>query len=182
MTIKPKAKLTIEQKKLRAIKRSTGVAKNNYARFGLFGQDSSPEGLTVAEVGVLNEFGTRNIPARPFLIPSAKQNQPKYFKYLQKLLADMMLNPTKSGQDSFIKGLAQLALVAAADVKNFITRGAPLPPPNAPSVVARKQKLAISNSQNEADGERRASLIRTLVDTGRMVQAITGSVFRRGKK
>jgi len=182
MTIKPKGKLTVDTRSLVSIQHNLAMARKHYAKFGLLGNDASTEGVTNAEVGAANEFGTRSQPARPFLAPSAKLNEKKYFERMRGLLRKLIVNPTMAGQAAFVSGFQALALVASVDVKNFITRGAPIPPPNSESVTKRKIALAFSNSKNEADGNRRAGMIRTLVDTGRMVQAITWAVLKRGVK
>lgn len=182
MTIKPKGKVTVDTRALVSIQHNLAMAKKNYAKFGLLGNDVAVEGVTNAEVGAANEYGTRTQPARPFLAPSAKQNEKKYFASMRGLLTRLIKNPTMAGQSEFLTGFQRIALAASVDVKNFITRGAPVPPPNSPKTVAKKIALAFSNSKNEADGHRRAGMLRTLVDTGRMVQAITWTVLKRGAK
>lgn len=141
--------------------------KKHRIKVGLIGGTvDSESGMTQAELGIIHEFGsvTANIPPRPFISAAARKNQKKYAEALKAICKRVLLKgenvPTLFGV---------LGAKAAADFKNFVTRGAPIPPENSPAVYERKKKLGRTSN----------GIVRTLVDTGRMVQAITFAVFKK---
>lgn len=140
-------------------------------KVGLLGTKNAKrrgEALTNPELGIVHEFGTSRIPARPFLRPSVAKNAQKY----EQLLA-AALKKAITGETAYEKSLALIGQVAAADVKNYVTQGAPIPPPNAPATLRRKEALTRRGSTGSP---------RTLVDTGRMVGAITYAIEKGGSE
>ena len=101
--------------------------------------------LTTAEVAVFNHFGTKRIPARPFLDVGIQSQQDKIIK---------------AGKEVFSKtrslGLAADAMgaVAVSAVQQYISRNN-IPPPLSPETIKRK-------------GSSHA-----LIDTGQLRQSIT---------
>lgn len=139
-------------------------------KVGLIGgknEEREDEGLTNAELGLIHEFGTSTIPARPFIGPAYKKHAEEY----KAALAKLVQGAVKAGKISYDQALGMLGAKAAADFKNFVTRGDPIPPPNAPATLARKQSLTRKGSTGS---------VRTLIDTGRMVAAITWQVTKKG--
>jgi hypothetical protein len=121
------------------------------------------DGLSNPELGVIHEFGTSRIPARPFLRPAIRKHADEYTRALEGVLKRAL-----NGED-YERGLKLIGQKASADVKNFVTRGPAIPPPNAPATLARKEAKRRPGSKGA---------VRTLVDTGRMV----GSISYEGQK
>lgn len=101
----------------------------------------------VAQYATFNEFGTADIPERPFFRESLRKNRTKYGKALGRALQrDLAAD----------RALGLIGAEAAADLQESITTLRT--PPNAPSTVAQK------GSSNP------------LIDTGRMRQSVTFDV------
>ena len=105
----------------------------------------------VIDIAVWNHFGTRTIPARPFLDNAMRDNRAKY-RRLMRASAERMLR----GETAIGPALDILGSVAKADVQGEIR--ALRDPANAPSTIKAK------GSSNP------------LVDTGRLTQAVTYEV------
>lgn len=128
------------------------------------------DGLSNPELGIIHEFGTGDgrIPARPFLRPAINKNAESYRAALEGVMKKAL-----EGKIDLDRGMALIGQKAAADVKNFVTQGPPIPPPNAPATLARKQAKTRRGSKGK---------VRTLVDTGRMVGSISYVVEKGGEK
>lgn len=113
--------------------------------------------LTNPELGIVHEFGTSTIPARPFIGPGFRKHEPEYKQLLQTMVTKLVRTGKRSHED--VLGL--IGAKAAADLKLFVTQGEPIPPPNSEKTIQRKGSS------------------RTLVDTGRMVDAITWKIVRK---
>lgn len=91
------------------------------------------DGPTNVEIAAINEFGGGDTPERSFLRRTADAKNAAWGVLLEKIL--------KKGVASKLdihSGLEALGMRAAADVRATITRGSGVPPPNAPSTIARK--------------------------------------------
>lgn len=145
-------------------------AEKPHVKVGLLAGSSAKrdDGLTNPELGLIHEFGTSDgrIPARPFLRPAINKHAEEYRKAIESVLRRAL-----EKQTPFEKGLALIGQKAAADVKNYITQGPPIPPPNAPRTLKRKEALTRRGSKGK---------VRTLVDTGRMVGSISYVVEKGG--
>lgn len=102
----------------------------------------------IIERAIYNEFGTTRIPERPFMRNAMIDNRGKYEALMRADGARIL-----KGQLTVEGALNRLGLMAVGDIKDSI--GSNVPPPNAPSTVARKGSS------------------RTLIDTGNMRQAVT---------
>ena len=164
-----------DRKGLEALKKTIAKLRESpsYVRVGLLGDSKKNtrkgDGLTNGQLGLIHEFGTSTIPARPFLRPvmNARADED------QTILANIAKRALDTKGSSRDRDLGLLGQKAAADVKNYITQGNPIPPPNAPATIARKEKKRRRGSTGS---------VRTLVDTGRMVAAITHQVVKTPKK
>lgn len=116
--------------------------------------------LTNAQLAAINEYGLSNSPARPWIGPSFRLNRKKYMERLVKAYQQAL----KVGRPSLVMlELERLGFLMSADIKNYVTQS-PLPgipPPNAPSTIARKGSS------------------RTLVDSGQMVNSVTHKVISK---
>lgn len=104
---------------------------------------------------MVNEFGTERIPERSFLRSTMDRRRDLYLELLEEA-ADRALDgrPTK-------RELEQIGAIAVGDVRDTIARG--VPPPNAPSTIARKGSS------------------HPLIDTGRMWQSLDAVVELGGE-
>lgn len=114
------------------------------------------DGLTVAELAALMEFGSEDghIPARSFVGSTFDANKERYIGDIAVLLGKVY-----EGQLTVQKTLAIMGLRMVADINRAVRSGDGIPPPNAPSTVAAKGSS------------------RTLIDTARMVGALTYAVI-----
>lgn len=142
----------------------------SYVRIGVLGEKAAQEHST-ADIGrttngllaLVHEFGSpsRGIPARPWIRPAFEKNRAKYIAQLKTLLGGVY-----TGKMTIARALGILGSVGAADVRDYVTGGAPIPPPNAPATLRRKLLLGDNP--------------RTLVDTGRMLNSVTYEVHLSG--
>jgi hypothetical protein len=118
--------------------------------------EGAPAGFDLVALAATHEYGSSDghVPERSFLRRTLNLKREVFAaaaaKIARGLLADKL---------DFRKGLDILGALGATEVKKTITEGEGVPPPNAPSTVARKGSS------------------RPLVDTGRMLNAITWEVF-----
>ena len=149
------------QRVLKSIKQD-----KSYVKAGLLGKANKQrkDGISNVQLGVIHEFGTSTIPARPFISTAFKQHRAEYRALLERLGKGVY-----SGKLEYVRALGIVGQKMAADMKNYVTQGAGVPPPNAPSTLARK---AAKGNNGEPP--------RTLVDTGAMVGSITYEVVTRG--
>lgn len=180
------------------------------------GPDGKAADLTVAEIAAVLEFGTEDhhIPERSFVRSTFDEQRDELFKTAIKCCGGILDGKLSVGQSLNIMG-AQLSTA----IKNKITTGQGVPPPNAPSTAiakAMKGKTArffqpkkarhigdsladvgatqfVEGLGGHGRGGRKAvgaarslgdafaqigaiASVRTLVDTGRLLGAVTWSV------
>lgn len=146
--------------------------RDSYAKVGVLadadGGGLHEEGnLTVAEIAAVLEYGTEDgrIPSRPFLRHTFDAERENLIGTAKKLLPLIYVNKM-----TVEKALGIMGLQLATATKRYITdTPGGVPPPNAPSTLARKQ----------AKGHNGAAT-RTLIDSGRMVNSITWTVISHG--
>lgn len=162
---------------------SSVIASKSFVKVGLLGDKKAkrPAGvLTNVQLGIIHEFGTSRVPARPFISGAFKKHRGEY----ATLLRDLVERLVRTGQRSYLDTLNMLGLRASADFKNFVTTGSQIPPPNAEATLRRKMRRddeiwRAKATKKGAVREGPAMAPRTLVDTGRMVGAITHAVVPR---
>ena len=125
------------------------------------------DGITNGALAVMMEFGTRNAPARSWIGRTFDQKRAEVQADMQRLLGHLV-----DGKITIDKALNVLGAKYSAEVKNTVTQGEQIPPPNAPSTLARKMAKTRAGAANAA---------RTLSDTGRMIGAVTWATFGSGK-
>lgn len=106
----------------------------------------------VAEIAVINNYGTRNIPQREFMGSSFDEKKPELLQIQSKAY-----NSVIDGKISVKKGLKILGVWGSRTIKKKIT--ALKSPPNAPYTIKRK------GSSNP------------LIDTGQMRASVTSKEF-----
>lgn len=118
---------------------------------GLGEHPNSEDGMTIVEVGAVNEFGAPGVPERPFLRTTIAQYHGEYASMIKQMLADII-----TGKKSFTQAVGILGVKAQADVVSTINNWDD--PPNSPETIDRK-----GSSQ-------------PLVDTGIMKKSINWEV------
>ena len=101
--------------------------QGNEMEVGFFESATYPGGEFVASVAIYNEFGTQNIPPRPFFRSALDKNEARYWNFLA---SEFVKNePAK-------KSLTKLGELVRGDVIKSITQFSE--PPNAPSTIKAK--------------------------------------------
>ena len=120
--------------------------------------------LTVAEIAAVQEYGTQDgrIPSRPFMRTTFDKQVDEMARLAKAAVLKILAGDMTVGQ-----ALGLMGAKFAAEIKKTITAGPEVPPTNAPSTKAAKEAKRAKG--NTAD-------VRTLVDTGRMVGAVTWEV------
>jgi hypothetical protein len=130
-----------------------GVLQNEKA------EGDNEDGFDLVALAATQEYGSidGHTPSRPFL-RSTFRGPPQWLVLTTSKLA----KPVLEGKLDIDRALGLLGAVAATKVKETITSGAGVPPPNAPSTIAKKGSD------------------RPLVDTGRLLNSISWRVFLDG--
>lgn len=113
------------------------------------------------QIAAYNEFGTKEIPARPFVRTTLDRNGTRYSRRIADALGAAVDGWRRGGGDDLRLEVERIGREIASDMQGVIQNG--IKPANAPSTVARKG----SN--------------RPLIDTGRLLRSITWIVRRRAR-
>ena len=89
------------------------------------------EGMTIPEVGAVNEFGGGNVPERSFIRSTIRENVKKYSEVRKELLAKII-----TGNMTLDKAVNILGTMVKSDIQKMITDLKD--PPNAPRTVEEK--------------------------------------------
>jgi hypothetical protein len=117
-------------------------------RVGLPDSESA-DGLTLAQLGSIQEYGTSTIPPRPFLETGVRLARERIRETSRALLVSIV-----KGRRTIEEGLEVIGAMAVAATQKAIADGMYFVP-NADATIARKKSS------------------KPLIDTGRMRQAIT---------
>lgn len=123
------------------------------------GAGSYEDGLTIATVAAVNEFGSADgkIPARPFLHPAIQEGAPMF-----RRIAELRLPDVIAGKENLLKALHQMGTLGVSLVQEKITDIRT--PPNAPSTIAKKGSS------------------KPLIDTGALRQSIDYLIIHSDKE
>lgn len=137
-----------------------------YVKVGLLGARAQKKlkahgGLTNVELGMIHEFGapSRGIPERSWIRSTFDAMRSEHLALIRKLVVgiyDQKISPKQA--------LGLIGAKVAADIKKRVTTGEGIPPPLAEETTRRKGSD------------------RPLVDTGRMVGAVSWRVVMGGKE
>ena len=125
------------------------------------------DGITTGQLAVAMEFGTAHIPARSWVGLTFDKARGEVQSDMQRLLGHIV-----DGKLTVDKALNVLGAKYSAAVKNTVTQGEQIQPPNAPSTIARKLAKTRKGASNA---------VRTLIDSARMVGAVTWATFGGGR-
>lgn len=175
------------------VKNAQAVAGRRYAKVGVLGsgkgqehEDGEGHGpLTVAEIAAILELGTEDgsIPARSFIRSTFDEQR----LALEQMATELVIAVVLYKLDADV-ALNRLGAKLAAEVKKKITDGRGIPPPNTPEVALRKARKGQTGRffkhQPRNVGEALAQVgaiaaVRTLVDTGRMLGAVTWAIVEK---
>ena len=132
-----------------AIKREVERAQRREVAVGILQGSNDSEGASIAEYATYNEFGTQDVPSRPFMAMSFDENVAAINSDFQRQSKRLV-----AGEVTAEQALTIIGMKHAGRVQNTIT-GRNIPPALAPSTVAAKKGST-----------------KTLVDTGAMVNAV----------
>ena len=144
------------------------------------GEDEAGKKPTNIELACIHEFGVPGrIPARPFILGTFELHRAEYWAALRKLAGTWFDRATGRGGMPLRQALGIMGLKMTSDMKSRVITGTGIPPPNAPSTI--RQKLAKGEWKGRSEEETDAMMAagkgpRPLVDTGRMVGAISHEV------
>lgn len=138
---------------LQRILREINEAKSAFVEVGI-PEGAQADGMTVAEYGAYNEFGTSKIPERSFMRSTFDENVSKIQQDMQK-----QYDAVLAGNTTAYRALLTVGMKHAEQIKQKIRSG--IAPANAPATIARKGSA------------------KTLIDTGAMVQSIN-AVVKKG--
>lgn len=136
------------------------AASGPHVKIGVFsGSGEEPNGISLVELAAIHEFGSpaANIPERSFLRSTFAEKKAELAKVSKKLAAGILTG--KMGIDHALDVLGQWGV---SKVKGAITEGEGIPPPNAPSTIAKKGSS------------------RPLVNHGRLLNSITYQKVGKG--
>lgn len=150
--------VTVNDKVWRKLLAKLKRMENAHVKVGVLasqgGSAEHSEGITLIELAAIHEFGSpeAGIPKRSFIHDGVNKSK-KIKDTMSKLSARVV-----GGTMSETHALEILGQVATAEIKNYVSAGAPVPPPNTKSTVSKKGSS------------------RPLIDTGRMVNAVNHEV------
>lgn len=153
---------------------ATEVRRGAYAKVGILENALPPENdegeklpFTMASLAAIHEFGSKDgrIPERSFIRGGIDANEEEIRKVTLKVARGIY-----EGRFDVEKGLNIIGATGAAVIRRFVTKGDQVPPPNAPSTLARKVAKGKWRGRKPVDA---AKLVRTLIDTGRMIGSVT---------
>ena len=122
---------------------------------GIFGGATNEDGVSVAEYAAYNEFGTSEIPSRPFLRTTMAKNGEKY----ATMLGGALKGFASSGASSPVRmAMLEVGREMETDIIEQIKSN--MSPPNSPATQARKQARPGGGYSG------------TLVDTGTMLGSV----------
>lgn len=143
------------------------LVSNRYTlAVGWFEGNVYPNGELVGDVAKKQEFGSDNIPPRPFLRPAKRENLQKW----KKIIAKGIKKEIKSGKNDFLSALNMLGLVASADVQNAIERV--MTPPLAEKTIKKRMASRGISSKKGLSAEQISILEKPLIDTGKMISTV----------
>lgn len=137
--------------------KSMKEASGSYVAIGLHSDAGQyPDGTSVVQVGLWNEFGTENIPERAWMRSTIDENMEQLNQMRDKLLGEVT-----EGKTTVKHALEQLGFRIQTLLQNKIKSN--MPPPNAPSTVEHKRHEGVAP--------------RTLIETGLLLRSVTYKVY-----
>lgn len=130
------------------IQRDIRALRDRSVKVGIMGSETV-KGVSVVDYAMYNEFGTRNIPARPFMATTYAQYGDQMSQFIDYLASRMFV-----GLISADRVLRVIGESYQAKVQMTIRNAKEWAVPNAPGTIAQKGSSS------------------PLIDTGRMIQSV----------
>jgi hypothetical protein len=136
-----------------------GKGADSYVSVGVHeGAGSYPDGQSVVEVALWNEYGTRTVPERSFLRSTVDENIPLLNQWREEMIKKVLHEGW-----TVHKALEAIGFRIQVLIQNKIKSN--VPPPNAPSTVDAKNAHGVAPN--------------TLIDTGLLLRSITYQVHEQ---
>jgi hypothetical protein len=113
------------------ILRETRAMKRRGVKVGVLGDAERNDGQSMIDIAIYNEFGTKNIPARPFIRGSYDSKRRELGKFKDRLLAQIL-----RGKLDTVHALKILGEHHKGQIQEYMTTLDD--PPNAPSTIEAK--------------------------------------------
>lgn len=126
-----------------------------HAEAGTYPAGKDGESVTVAEVGLWNEFGTKTSPERSWMRSAIDEGQPQIEAWRNELMGKVM-----DGSMNLEMALNAMGFRIMTLIQNKIKSN--VPPPNAASTLVAKERHGVAPN--------------TLIDTGLMLRSVTYKV------
>ena len=127
------------------------------------------KGASVADIATFNEFGTRTIPQRSFMVSTMDENRRQLLRMNRNLYFKIAAGTMTTERALEIMGIRIKSLIQKkiTDLRD---------PPNAPSTIRRKRKRSTNRRIGVEGGD---SGVNPLIDTGQMRQSVSYKVRMR---
>lgn len=157
-------KIIVQDKGWNTIKETLTKYKSAYTKVGFPTEKEPASGdqktmADVSDIATFNEYGTKHIPARPFMSTSFKENKEK----IQQLI-DVLYDRLLRGTITIPQALGLIGEFTADRIKEKIR--AITTPPNKPSTIKRKMRKRTQFLSGTAP-------TKVLIDTGQMINTVT---------
>ncbi|MGJ0579085.1 hypothetical protein ACR71G_13550 [Xenorhabdus bovienii] len=129
---------------------------------GILAGATNEDGEKIAPYAAANEFGTRNIPARPFIRSTIANKSGEWGQTIGSLLQG-----NAQDSDRVESAFNILGMTIVQDIKDTIEQG--VSPPNHPTTVAAKTRKGLAEPN------------KTLIDAGGMQGAIAHEIIKGGE-
>lgn len=138
-------------------------------KVGWFETDKYPNGVPVAYVAAIHEFGvpSKNIPSRSFMRTTCAEKKTEW-----KAITTHEAKRILKGETTIADTMELIGLKAAGDIRKKISSITTPPLKNA-TIAARKSKMSNKKTQG--------LLTKPLIDTGRLMSTCTNIVEDAGK-
>lgn len=153
----PKITIKADTKRLAELRRRFKNADKAYVAVGVHeGAGEYPDGTSVVAVALWNEFGTENIPSRPFIRDAVYGKVEQINAWRREAIGKVI-----TGEFTVKQALSMIGFRLRETIRNNINSN--MPPPNAPSTVAHKRAEGVAP--------------RTLVETGLLLRSVEFKVM-----
>ena len=151
---------------LNAMKKVQTLGGVKGVKVGIVEKATNDRGESIAFYAACNEFGTRDIPSRPFMRLTAEKHSQQWAALFARVTGDKIIQDPKIAARAF----EAIGRTAQADMREMILSN--IAPANSPEYAAWKHnKPATSKSGNTTTGAA-GGYAGTLVYSGQMLQSI----------
>lgn len=165
MQVTVKAKLSDEWVKVLKNVKTMGGVKG--VKVGIFDEATTEDGKYVAFYAACNEFGTRDIPARPFMRMTTEKHSQEWARLFTRSTGNKLLIEPSVAKRAF----EAIGRLATSDMHDMILSN--MPPPNAKEYAEwKRNKPATTKKGKDTTTGAAGGYTGTLVYSGKMLQSI----------